>query len=64
MAYNESSKRATAKYLKTSVKKVDLKYKNEEYEQEIKPAIDKSGLPVATFIKQAVEEKIERDDLL
>lgn len=40
-----------------------VRYKKTDYEQKIKPAIDKTGLPVATFIKKAIQEKIEKDGL-
>lgn len=63
MGYDEIAKKATIKYLKEKQKRVDLKYKLDEYENRIKPAIEKSGLPTATFIKQAVDEKIKRDGL-
>lgn len=63
MAYGESANKATLKYKKEKQRPVNFSYKKEEYEQRILPAIKKSGLPVATFIKQAVDEKIERDHL-
>ncbi len=63
MAYNEVAKRATIKYVKDKQQRIEVKYKNDEYQSRIQPAIEKSGLPVATFIKQAVDEKIERDGL-
>ena len=63
MAYDEVVKKATIKYVKEHQKQIMIKYKNEEYDQRIQPAIEKSGLPTATFIKQAVDEKIERDGL-
>lgn len=63
MAYNESSKKATMKYMKDKMKIINLRIKKDEYEKNIQPAIEKSGLPVATFIKRAIEEKINRDNL-
>ncbi len=64
MPYDEVAKKATLKYKKEKQHPVSLSYKQEDFEQRIQPAIEKSGLPVATFIKQAVDEKIERDGLL
>lgn len=62
MAYSEASKRAAIKYEKEKMKRIILKYKTEDYENVILPAVKKSGLPTATYIKQAIEEKIERDN--
>ena len=63
MAYNEIAKNATIKYIKDKQQRLEIKYKKEEYDQRIRPAIERSGLPTATFIKQAVDEKIDRDGL-
>lgn len=63
MAYDEAHKRATLKYTKDKLKTVHIRYKNMEFEQRILPAAERSGLPVATFFKEAVNEKIERDQL-
>ena len=61
MAYTEASKKAVLKYEKEKMKRIVLKYTIEDYQNIIRPAVDKSGMPTATFIKQAVTEKIERD---
>ena len=63
MPYDEDAKNSTLKYKKEKIKPVQISYRKEEYDNEILPAIQKSGLPVATFIRQAVKEKIERDHL-
>lgn len=63
MAYNEIAKNATIKYIKDKQQRLEIKYKKEEYDQRIRPAIERSGLPTATFIKQAIDEKIDRDGL-
>ena len=63
MAYNEVAKKATMKYMKEKMKIINLRIKKDDYESRIQPAIEKSGLPTATFIKQAIDEKIERDNL-
>lgn len=62
--YNESSKKRTLKYMSGKQKRVSLNWLKEDYDNRIKPAIDKSGLPVSTFIKEAVEEKILNEGLL
>lgn len=64
MAYDEVSKRATLKYIKSKQQEIKIRYRKDEFDERIQPAIKKSGLPTATFIKDAIEEKIERDKLL
>lgn len=61
MTYTPASNKATRKYVETKQKRIEIKYKTEIYEERILPAIEKSGLSVASFIKKAVDEKIERD---
>jgi len=63
MAYNEATKKATIKYMRYKVKCINLRFRKTDYEQRIQPAIARSGLPAATFIKQAINEKIDRDGL-
>ncbi len=63
MAYSEASKRAVSKYTKEKVKSILLRVKKSDYEDRILPAIKKTGLPVMTFIRMAIDEKIERDQL-
>lgn len=64
MAYDEVSKQATLKYIKSKQQEIKIRYRKDEFDERIQPAIKKSGLPTATFIKNAIEEKIERDKLL
>lgn len=61
--YNEKEKQRTIAYIKNNLKRLEVRYTNEEYESKIAPAIKKSGLATATFIKQAIAEKIEKDRL-
>ena len=61
MGYDSIAKKATMKYIKDKQQRLYVNYRKEDYERDIKPYIEKSGLPAATFIKQAVAEKIERD---
>ena len=63
MAYDEVSKQATLKYIKSKQQEIKIRYRKDEFDERIQPAIKKSGLPTATFIKDAIEEKIERDKL-
>ena len=61
MAYDDIGKKATMKYIKSKQKRVELLFHKEQFETIIEPAIAESGLPTATYIKQAIMEKIERD---
>ena len=63
MSYSSAQNRASIKYVKEHQKQILLRVKKEEYETVIEPAIKKSGLPAATYIKQAIYEKIERDKM-
>ena len=63
MGYNAKSNNSAKKYKSQSQKQIALSYRIDEYELEILPAIKESGLPVATFIKQAVIEKIISENL-
>ena len=60
--YNESRKNSTLKYMKEKMKIINLRIPKKKYEQEIEPYIKKSGMPMATFIKVAIMEKIKRDN--
>lgn len=64
MAYSQKTNIASQKYVKEKQKSILIKFKKDIYEQEIEPAIRKSGLPIVTFIKDAIYEKCERDGLL
>ena len=63
MTYDNSSKTATIKYIKEKQHEIKIRFKKIDYDQYILPAIKKSGLATATFIKQAIDEKIIRDNL-
>lgn len=59
--YNESRKKSTLKYMKEKMKIINLRIPKDKYEQDVEPYIKSSGLPMATFIKCAMQEKINRD---
>lgn len=63
MAYNEKMKESNMRYFEKKQKRVSLNWQKEDFEGRVEPAIKKSGLPTSTFIKKAVNEKIERDGL-
>lgn len=58
MSYDDAAKMASMKYIKDKQQEIKLRYRKEEFEREILPAIKRSGMPVASFIKEAVAEKI------
>jgi len=63
VAYNEKVKVQNMKYIAENQHRIGVNWLKEDFEKRVKPAIDKSGMPVATFIKTAVNEKIDRDEL-
>ena len=38
-----------------------MRFPKKEYEQLIKPLIDRSGMPITTYIKVALKEKLQQD---
>lgn len=56
MAVRESQVR----YNQKNIKRVPLDMQKEYYENVLKPFSDKLGMSVNTFIKEAIQEKIER----
>ena len=64
MAYSESIKDNNLKYFKANQKRIALNWIKDDYERRIAPAIKRSGMPISTFIKEAVEEKLVGDGLL
>lgn len=60
MALSESKARSNAKYTKEHQRQIPLKVKNEYYNDILKPAADMMDEPVATFIKKAIEERLDR----
>jgi predicted DNA binding CopG/RHH family protein len=63
MAYNEQAKKATLKYIKDKMQQFTIRFKQSDYDERIKPAIEASGLKPTTFIKKAIDEKIARDSI-
>lgn len=56
--YTESRKRANMKYAKTNLKRIPLDVKLAEYDR-IKAAADAAGEPVNTYIKNAINARLE-----
>ena len=49
------------KYNEKNIKRIPLDVQKEYFETVLKPAADSAGVGVNTYIKQAIAEKIERD---
>lgn len=62
MTQTEAQKRATAKYKKEALKRIPLDVQKGKYEK-IKAAATQAGKTVNGYIKEAIDEKMERDGL-
>ena len=63
MAYNESSYKAANAYKKQNIKRVPLDMQIAYYEQ-LKAAADACGEKVNEYIKNAIQERMERSGLV
>lgn len=63
MPLTPAQKKANLKYRKENVKRIPLDVQKEKYEQ-IASMAEKARKSVNGYIKQAIDEKIERDNLL
>ncbi len=61
MATKESKNRAHYKYAKKNLKRIPLDVQNEFYNR-IKTAADSLGMPVNTYIKNAISVQLEKDN--
>ena len=61
MALTENQKQSRYKYAKENLKRIPLDVQKEKYE-EIKAAADQAGKTVNGYIKEAIEEKMQRDN--
>lgn len=59
----EQNKDYVYRYKEKKIKRIPLDVQIEFYEQELKPLCLKLNMPINTFIKQAISEKIEREQL-
>ena len=60
MTYSESSYKASVKYRAANIRRVPLDMQISEYE-DLRQAAAAAGVPVNTYIKQAIREKMQRD---
>ena len=61
MPTTEAQNKAHYNYAKKSLKRIPLDVQKTQYD-EIKAAADVAGVPVNTYIKQAIVEKMEREN--
>ena len=60
MAYSESSYKASQKYKAAHIKRIPFEVQI-EYHERIKQAAAQAGVSVNTYIKQAIEMRMEED---
>jgi len=61
MAYNPKYLAKDYEYRAKHFKRVGIDFDKDYYAEILKPAADAAGLPVNSYIKQAISEKIERE---
>ena len=61
MPNSPNKKNYNANYAKTNLKRIPLDVQKEKYDQ-IKAAADAAGEKVNSYIKRAVDERMERDN--
>lgn len=62
MPNSPNKKNYNANYAKTNLKRIPLDVQKEKYDQ-IKAAADTAGEKVNSYIKKAIDERMERDTL-
>lgn len=58
--YNEQANISNQKYRREHQKTLSIGFKKEYYDDILKPAADMMDEPVNTFIKKAIEERLDR----
>lgn len=58
--YRQSNNRATQKYMRQNVYRLQVLFKKEYFEKEIKPYIEQAGMSNSEFVKTAISDKIEQ----
>ncbi len=61
MSYNPKKKEYNQRYVKENIKRIPLDIQKSYYDEILKPAADASGMPVNTFIKEAIKAFVERN---
>ena len=60
MPVSDAHTRASIEYAKKNLKRIPLDVQKEKYEK-IAAAAEKAGIPVNRYIKNAIDEKMERE---
>lgn len=63
MAYSPKKRAYNIQYAKTHSKRVPLEVRKEYFENVLSRIPEVAGIPINTFIKAAITEKIQRDGL-
>lgn len=63
MAYTQKKMMQNIEYAKLHKKRIPLDVQKEYYENVLKPAAEKAGEPVNSFIKKAIAQRIAREGL-
>lgn len=63
MPTNEAKKQYDLQYAKDKLKRIPLDVKKAKYE-EIKAAAEAAGEPINSYIKKAIDERMQRDSIL
>lgn len=61
MPRTAAANKSQYKYNKNNLKRIPLDVQIEYYEGTLKPAAEKARQPINTYIKQAINERIERE---
>lgn len=61
MPLSESRKKANDSYKKRKVKRIPLDVQKDYFDSVLKPAADAANEPVNTFIKKAIQQRIDRE---
>lgn len=62
MSYNPKYNEQAYKYRKDNLKRVGVDFNKTYYSEVLSPAVEESGLTISGYIKQAISEKIEREN--
>lgn len=62
MPTTEAQKKAHYKYAKRNLKRIPLDVQQDYYNDYLKPAADAVSEPINTYIKKAVQQRIDRGE--
>lgn len=62
MPISEKRKESMYKYAKNNLKRIPLDVQQDYYNDKLKPAADAVNEPINTYIKKAIQQRIERGE--